>query len=190
MDEGLKLNPDEAVVRRSEKIGYGKKKPFEIPGNRDELVLTNQSLILIKKGLLGGVKDYVRFPLSEVMIANGEAQAHVGKADFMTPTLDVYFQSGQESFRFEWESDARDWADSINEILTGKAPEKKDDMAWVAETLAMADSVAGSINKVRNALGIGQEEEASGICPGCGASISGIRGKTIQCPYCGTYYTF
>ena len=27
-------------------------------------------------------------------------------------------------------------------------------------------------------------------CPSCGASLSGTKGETIQCPYCGTTYTF
>ena len=30
----------------------------------------------------------------------------------------------------------------------------------------------------------------SGKCPSCGAALSGIKGETTKCPYCGTFYTF
>lgn len=46
------------------------------------------------------------------------------------------------------------------------------------------------LGKFRKAFGIKSTAQASGKCPGCGAPISGTEGETVQCPYCGTYYTF
>ena len=51
MTEELRLEPQEAVIMRMEKVGYGKS--FLIPANNNELILTNRNLILIRKNLLG-----------------------------------------------------------------------------------------------------------------------------------------
>ena len=51
MTEELRLEPQEAVIMRMEKVGYGKS--FLIPANNNKLILTNRNLILIRKNLLG-----------------------------------------------------------------------------------------------------------------------------------------
>ena len=56
--------------------------------------------------------------------------------------------------------------------------------------LKMADNVDKAMGKFRKAFGIKSTAQASGKCPGCGAPLSGTEGETVQCPYCGTYYTF
>lgn len=186
MAEGLKLNPGEAVVKKSEKIGYGSR----LSGGSNDLVLTNESLILVRKNLFGKVKDVIRFPVREIRVVNGQVQALLGKADNVTPTLDVYFASGQESFHFTWETDVEEWIDSRNELVMGQKPVRKNRDDWVTETLAFAESVAGTITRVKSALGIKETEQVSCSCPACGASLTGIRGDTTQCPYCGTFHTF
>ena len=30
----------------------------------------------------------------------------------------------------------------------------------------------------------------NGKCPSCGATLTGIKGETEKCPYCGTFHTF
>ncbi len=180
----LNLNPDEAVVDRIGKVGYG---GGILQGN-NQLILTNQNVILVKKGLLGDVQGVVKFPLSDLRVVNDEAQARLGKPDNMTYTLDLYFNSGVESFRFEWESDVKKWISEISEVVTGKKVES-DDFAWVGETLAMAESVTNTINGLKSSLGIKSTEKVSMRCPSCGASLTGIKGETIQCPYCGSSVT-
>ena len=119
MADELHLNEDESIVDRIGKIGYG----GFWSGNND-LVLTNKSIILVKKGLFGDVQEVVRFPLSDLRVVGGEVQAKVGHPDNMTHTLDLYFDKGVESFRFEWESDAQKWADKITEVITGVKVER------------------------------------------------------------------
>ncbi len=183
MADELHLNEDESIVDRIGKIGYG----GFWSGNND-LVLTNKSIILVKKGLFGDVQEVVRFPLSDLRVVGGEVQAKVGHPDNMTHTLDLYFDKGVESFRFEWESDAQKWADKITEVITGVKVERNE-FAWVGETLAMAESVTNTINGLKSSLGIKSTEQVSVRCPSCGATLTGIKGDTVQCPYCGTYTT-
>ena len=180
----LKLNPGETVIMEHTEIGYGK----QIGPRKNELTLTNQSLILAKKGLFGKVKDVIRFPLEEISISNGQAQVRVAKADFVTPALDVYFSSGRERFTFTWEDDVKDWANAINTLLTGQeAIYKKND--WTEDIGKMADTLFNASKKVRKTFGIKSTEMFTCKCPSCGASLSGTEGENVQCPYCGTFVT-
>lgn len=183
MADELHLNTDETVVDRIGKVGYGGFLSFN-----NDLVLTNQNIILVKKGLFGDVQDVVKYPLGSLRVVNGEVQAKKGHPDNMTYTLDLYFDKGMESFRFEWESDVQKWIDKITEVITGVKVER-DEFAWVGDTLAMAESVTNTINNLKSSLGIKSTEQVSIKCPSCGAGLTGTKGETVQCPYCGTYVT-
>ena len=183
MADELHLNADETVVDRMSKVGYG----GFFSGNND-LVLTNQNIILIKKGLFGDTQDVVKFPLSDLRVVNGEVQAKLGRPDNVTYTLDLYFDKGMESFSFEWKDDVLKWIDKITEVITGVKVER-DEFAWVGETLAMADSVNSTIKNLKKTLGIKSTEQVSIKCPSCGATLTGLEGETVKCPYCGTFTT-
>lgn len=183
MADELHLGQDETVIDRISKVGYG----GFWSGNND-LVLTNKNIILVKKGLFGDTDDVVRFPLSDLRVVNGEVQAKLGRPDNVTCTLDLYFDKGMERFRFEWESDVQEWIDKITEVITGKKVER-DEYAWLGETLAMAESVTSTINSLKGALGIKSTEQVSMRCPSCGATLTGTKGETVQCQYCGTFTT-
>lgn len=194
MAEEFKLNPDETVILRSEGVGYGN----TFFGKNDELILTNQAILLQKKGMFGKTKGVLRFPLSGIRIVNGQIQALLGKKDIVTPSLDVYFESGSERFLFSWEDDVREWIDNINAVMTGKPIEKRgeyDDLMQDMEKLAafaenVSGSVSHSIQKVKDALGIKSTEQLAKQCPSCGASVSGVRGEVAKCPYCGSFVKF
>ena len=179
----MKLNPDESVIMKAGDIGYGSGL-----SKKNELILTNQRIILIRKNVFRKTKDVIYFPLSEVVISNGQAQVMPGKKDLVTPTLDVYFQSGMESFLFTWEDEVKAWANRINTMLTGQPDRFKTD-DWVGEIEELVDSFAGATEKVRKAFGMQSTEQVSCSCPSCGASLTGIKGETIRCGYCGSYHT-
>lgn len=183
MADELNLNADETVVDRIGKVGYGGFLSFN-----NDLVLTNQNIILVKKGLFGDTQETIKFPLSGLRVVNGEVQAKKGHPDNMTYTLDLYFDKGMESFRFEWESDVQKWIDKITEVITGVKVER-DEFAWVGETLAMAESVTNTIEGLKRSLGIRSTEQVSVKCPSCGATLTGIKGDTVECPYCGSFTT-
>ena len=189
MSDTFTLNPGESVIKRNPEVGLGKG-PFNRQNN--ELILTNQSLILQKKNFFGGNEEVVRYPLSDIVISNGQAQVRVGQLDNVTHTLDVYLTGGMVSFVFTWEQEIKEWANEINAIVTGGPAiyEKTDLMSEMAGMMEMAEKLTGTGKNVRKAFGIQSTEAASARCPGCGASITGVEGQTIKCPYCGTYYTF
>ncbi len=190
MNEEFTLQPEETVLKRCDEVGIGKGGIMSTKA--DTLILTNQCLILIVRSMFHKVKDVQRFPLSDIVISNGQPQVKMGKLDIVTSTLDVYFKSGEMRFRFEWEDEIKAWVAAITSAITGvpvSAPQ--DDMTeFVGEISAVADSVSSAVGKLRKTFGIKSTEMVSGHCSGCGASLSGHEGETVQCPYCGTYHTF
>ena len=191
MSEELKLNPDESVIMSADQISYGN---GLFGGGKNELILTNQALLLKVKGMFGNTKEVLRFPLSEIRIVNGQVQALPGKKDIVTPTLDIYFNSGMERFLFIWERDVKNWIEHINSVITGAPVRERgefDDMFEdMAKLSAVADTLSGSVNKVKSALGIRSTEQIALRCPGCGASLSGTEGEVGKCPYCGSFVKF
>ena len=75
MSEDLKLQANENVIKTSSEVGYG----GGMFNKRNDLILTNQSIILVKKGLLGKTKEVVRFPLSDIVISNNQTNTDWGK---------------------------------------------------------------------------------------------------------------
>ena len=67
MEKELRLNPDEVVVLRSAGVGYGNS-GF---GRSHELILTDQAIILIRKGAFGRTKDVLLFPLKDIRVVGG-----------------------------------------------------------------------------------------------------------------------
>lgn len=188
MSENIQLNPGETVIRTYGEVGYGGK----LSRNNNELTLTTQALILKRKNLFGQVKDIIHFPLSDIVISNNQAQVKMGNVDFMTHSLDVYFTTGMERFRFTWDDDIKDWVNDINTMLTGGPAiyQKKSFLNDGADLLKFAENFDGAAKKFKKIFGIKSSERISRYCPSCGASISGHEGETIKCPFCGGDYTF
>ena len=188
MSDGIKLNPGEEVLKRSDEVGYGK----GLTTQNQVLVLTNQSLILQKKRLFGKVKETVRFPLSGIVVSNQQAQVKLSKKDVVTPCLDVYFQDGLESFRFTWEDEVKEWANAIQTLVTGQPGTYKTDdwLSGLVDIQNIADTFSGAAKSVKKVLGIKSTEHVSVRCPACNAFLTGVEGVSVKCPYCGSYYTF
>lgn len=194
MSEMLELLPDETVVMQIDNVGMSKS-PF---GMRDELYLTNKALLLQKKNMFGKPKEVLRFPLDKIRVVNGEVQAKMGKKDIVTPTLDVYFENGPQRFLFTWEDDVKEWISAVSAVVRGEPIVQKGEFDGMMEDMAkmaafaegISGSIAGSVTKVKDALGIKSNEKIALKCPSCGASLAGIHGETDKCPYCGTYVKF
>ena len=67
MENEFNLNADETIVDRISKIGYG-----GFWSGNNELVLTNQNIILVKKGFFGNTEEVVKYPLSDLRVVNGQ----------------------------------------------------------------------------------------------------------------------
>ena len=180
----IDLQENETVVKRGDRVGFGKKGP-----DNGELILTNIALIYVKKNLFGKQKEVLRLPFSDIRTIDGKPQIQASNPDKFTPLMDVYTKDEIVSYKFVFDQDAEDWVADVIGQITGIPVEKKGEFDWVGDIVGMADSVSEGINKMKSALGIKSTEQVSWKCAGCGASISGIRGESIQCPYCGTYTT-
>ena len=53
MAEEFRLSPEEAVILRTGKIGYGGGLQLPSMFNSNELILTNKNIILLKKNIFG-----------------------------------------------------------------------------------------------------------------------------------------
>ena len=188
------LLPGEEVIRRNDETAIGGPGRINLGIRKDSLILTNQSLICIKRGLLGKVKDVKRYSLSDIVIANGKPQVQSGRFDNVTRSLDIYLKQGELRVEMLWEEEILDWVDEITLVLTGHTsglkPESDGFEKFSGEVLKVAENVDKAMGKFRKAFGIKSNAQASGKCPGCGAPITGTEGEAVQCPYCATYYTF
>ncbi|MBQ7613593.1 MAG: hypothetical protein IJU77_00945 [Butyrivibrio sp.] len=182
----LNLLPDETVIKRAEGVGYGT--PISTKAN--DLILTNMALIHVKKTLFGKTKEAVRYPLSDIRVAGNSVEVKLTKPGPGDAMLDVYLSYGMERFKFTWEDEVEDWIADITETITGVPVPRKDKFANLgdfSELLNMAESVAGTMDHVRHAFGIQSNEHAVCKCTSCGASLEGVEGDTVECPYCGTH---
>jgi hypothetical protein len=188
---GYNLQPSESFVHKREcAIHDG--------AYLDELILTSKNLVLIKtarKGLLGKEQVIQVLPLSQIKIFQGHAQALVGKQQYGSPTLDVYFENGTEQFGFgsKHKKEAAFWSQKINEVITGTPA------TMISPDSSAAEQVAGALKDTvgvfKDALGLKPKSEVAAAaaavpvargCVSCGAPISGIRGQAIICGYCDT----
>ena len=181
---GYALQPNEVVILKDENVKHGGS------SYTDELILTNLNLLVVKKGMFGRSKGVLTFPLDQIKVYDGQAQAVIGKAVNGTAALEVYFLNGQERFGFQsgGKKKVTEWIVRINEIVTGeKASRPQAGMA-----IPGAELVAGVL---KDTLGVftaklGSKSNApvkvAGRCAACGAPLEGFQGQTVTCQYCGS----
>jgi len=182
---GYKLRPDEFFVLKHDNVRHG---DGFWANYTDELILTSRNLVLIKKGAFGKNKSILVFPLNEIKIYQGHAQAVLGKLKNGSCSLDVYFLYGVEQFGFVNKKDANFWSQKINEVVTG-APAKMvspDSSTADKATQALKDTVAA----FKGAFGKAEVPVATvpvtRQCVSCAATVAGLRGQAVTCSYCGT----
>lgn len=186
---GYNLQPNESFVHRHEGVLHG----GFLAVYTDELILTSQNLVLIKKGAFGNKKGIQVFPLREIKVFQGVAQALLGRQRNGSPALDVYFHNGTEHFGFQNKKEATFWSKKINEVITGAPAE------MISLNSSGAEKVAGvmkdTVDAFKDAFGFKSKAEiaaaaatvpVAGDCGSCGAPVSGVRGQAIVCSYCDT----
>ena len=183
------LLPDEVVVTRNDDVIYGNKTLFG-NGSKGSLILTSKRLVLLKKGMLGKIKDVSSFALSDIIISNGQPQVQAQKRPF-NPSMDVYFRNGEEHFRFTWPDEAAEFAAAVITTITGQEVKAvSSDERFMEGAVAAMEKINHLANRIRRTFGLESTETMSATCPGCGASLTGTDGETVKCPYCGSYHTF
>lgn len=184
------LQPGESFVCREGGVQHG---DGFLANYTDDLILTSQNLVLIKKGAFGNRKGVLVFPLNQIKVYQGHAQAVVGKLRGGGSSLDVYLQNGTEQFAFGNKNKAVFWSQKIDEVITGTVAKMSSANPSGAEKLTGA--VKDTVGAVKDVFGLRSKAEVAaaaaaapvaGTCVSCGAPVSGIRGQAVTCSYCDT----
>ena len=163
----------------------------------DELILTNINIIHVSKGMFGNTKGVKKYPLNQVKIVNGEAQAIMGKSSNGMPDLQIYFINGQLAFKFQ-SSDKKEiakYVNGISKVLTGNISSQSS----VANPFAIpgveniAETLKDTFNVFKESFGIKPEDKAANQsvkvtkkCIGCMSPLTGTKGQSVRCRYCDT----
>lgn len=189
------LEPSESILIQSTGVLY--EGGGLMTAYTDELILTNLNLIHVSKGVFGNTKRVQKYPLSQVKIINGEAQAIMGKSTNGLPNLQIYFVNGHVAFKFQ-NSGKREivkYVKEISRVLIGKEPSRNS----VANQFAIpgsefvADAIKDTIGVFKGTLGNKSKSKASDEpekttkkCIGCMSPLTGVKGQSIRCSYCDT----
>lgn len=181
------LQSNESVILKQDRILHG----GVMASFTDELILTNINIVLISKGVFGNTKRIQTFPLNQIKIFDGQAQALLGKTGGGYPQLDVYFFNGQESFGFESKREALKWVSNINKLVTGNDVKSNttSNMA-VPGSAYVAETIKGTVDTFKETFGFKSksnkemDEKTVTKCKSCGAPISGDKGQIVRCQYC------
>ncbi|AXE37766.1 hypothetical protein [Acidipropionibacterium virtanenii] len=183
MTASYSLQPNEVVLLKDEHVMHD----GIWPAYADELTLTNHNLVLLKRGTFGKPKGFLILPLDQIKVYQGRAQAIIGEASNGSTTLDVYLLNGQERFIFQagGKKKLKKWVVAINDAVTH--PENLSSQK-TNNALPGAELVAGAL---KDTFDVFKSKFASHVqisvkCSSCGAPVSGARGTSVACEYCGS----
>lgn len=206
----IDLLSHEGILKRDSEITHDKR--HGRGSWAGELILTNLALLVVHKGVLGGTKEVIRWPLSEIKVINGVPQVIAGKSASGQRQLHIYFSHGMEAFTLGISDE--DEEISLKNIFTPASNKEMRNVDEWREAISRAvyvgcqsASMVGASAAPQNVLGAAagspsshpvpqQVAVAAGAkeipayvtsrCIGCMAPISGIRGQKTICRYCDT----
>lgn len=154
--------------------------------HKGDLILTNKNVIWVKKNIAGFPKSFEKYPLSELKIYDGKPQVGIVSKFGDYPALTFSFRDYEQSFKLilTQKIKAKEIITRINKMITNTASDVVEEKA-IPGTAFVAETLKGTINTFKKSFGI-KEKEAACQCPSCAATIRGIVGQVIECPYCGT----
>ena len=147
------LSEDEFVLLQEERplLGHGKD---DDPESLDEVVLTNENLILVNTINMGVFKTkrmLMRCPLEQIICANGRPQMAIMQINGL-PYLRIPFADGAIQLRFSNGSrhHAQSWADNIAHAAAGEFDQIQEDSGIVSSVMTVpgAESAAELVGNV------------------------------------------
>lgn len=198
----IDLLPHEGILKRDSEITH--EKQHGRGSWTGELILTNLALLVVHKGVLGGTKEVIRWPLSQIRVIGGAPQAIAGKSASGQRQLHVYFSHGMEAFTLGISDE--DEEISLKNIFTPVSNQEMRNIdewreaisrAVLAGTPFASQGVSSAASSSPNSRSASQQAAATSgekespvyvtsRCIGCMAPISGIRGQKTTCRYCDT----
>ena len=191
-----RLQSHEVMLMKSTHVGHGFWGAFT-----DEIMLTNLSFIWTSIGMLGFPKKTYRYPLSQVKMHNGKYQVFQGKhGGNGSSVLEIYLMNGSvEQFKFqtsEKESvkEIQKWIRAFNGTIEGNDDEDEDESGPEESVLGVLKELGGGLlesfgfqtKQQSRPQKKPSKEYSVKECSGCGATISGVKGKIVRCQYCGS----
>lgn len=173
------LDNDEAVIMQTSNVSAG---TFQ----NVDLILTNKNVIQVNKGILGNVKDTIKFPLSQLKVLNGKANVLVGKSKTGAKQLELYFAGFEKFYTFNSAFSESKWA---NEII--KAHKKRlaeiDNANKTSGDGSITKTLKGALDLALDKIPLKKETvPKTNKCPKCGAELTGPKGSVAICSYCDT----
>lgn len=198
--EDYNLAPGELVIMQEQPVKLGDGANGE---DLDELVLTNQNLILVasaSQGLFKRTRMLKRCPLAKVRRQEDVPQALATKhrdtyclqVAFSDESIVLYFPTNPRRLAEKWAAAVSRAADGDLKGIAGIGA----DAALPPEITNVVDgardlmgSLFGSGRKPRGADTTNRPASVTKRCMGCHAPLSGRTGSTVTCPYCDTKQT-
>lgn len=195
--EDYNLAPGELVVMQEQPVKLGNDADGE---TLDELVLTNQNLILVAsapQGLFKKARMLKRCPLAKIQRQNDVPQAFATKyrssyclqVAFRDETIMLSFPTNPRRLAERW---ARAIALAADGDLPGIGAEE-DLPPEITNVVDGARDLVGSLfGGGRKPKGAAQADRPANVtkkCVGCRAPLSGRAGSTVTCSYCDTTQT-
>lgn len=188
------LLPNESIILKSESVMHG----GLMAAYTDELILTNQNIVYVSKGMFGNIKNVERFPVNQIKMYNAEPQAILGKQQNGQPQLEIYFLNGHECFAFQSSNkkEVVQWVHAICKLVTGHESNtvSPGSGSAIPGTEYLAETIKGTVDTFKNAFGIKSKATDDGVssekvtkkCIACSAPLTGSKGQTVHCKYCDT----
>lgn len=169
------LDIDEAVILQASRVSTG---TF---GTAD-LILTNKNLIQVNKGILGGDKDCIKYPLANLKVLNGKANIIIGKSRNGSKQLELYFTDCEKYFSFNSPFAESKWAGAITKAHKEYMAELKKS---TADKESLVESFKGALSGAKDAIFAKKiPVRKTCKCLKCGAELTGNKGEMVKCPYC------
>lgn len=188
----INLLPNESIILKSENVMHG----GLMAGYTDELILTNQNIIHVKKGVFGNTKNVKKYPVNQIKLFNGNPQAMLGKQRNGSSQLEIYFLNGHEFFGFQSlnKKEVVQWINAISHLVTGHESTTVPSGFAIPGTEYLSETIKGTVDTFKNTFGIKSQKIDNGVsservikkCISCSAPLIGKKRQTMQCKYCDT----
>lgn len=179
-----RLLPHENFIQETSRVHYRNEKPMR-GYLLDTLILTSENLVFVNKkvGLFRSDTKVDLIPLQDIKVHNGKAQA-IATGELLGPHhLKIASRTGEVDLSFTSGKECKQWAQKINEQVTGDPSTITSGVGGGAAYLLKetVGSFAGAFGRPRGAPATTQ---VAATCSGCTAPITGAAGTIATCDYC------
>ncbi|MBW3080884.1 hypothetical protein [Bifidobacterium saguinibicoloris] len=172
----LKANPGEREIMAADAF---------IDGKSAQVLLTDRNLTC---GILSffetNFKEIRTYPVNRIAVVDDNAQVRINADGAVEVTTD----QGRVVIGLKSRRDAKRLSEYLRSLATGKDVDTSTDdgglLAGMAE--ALGGTLKDTVGSFTKELGLERRQRTTAQCDGCGATLTGAAGDTVQCPYCDT----